>query len=113
MCTNYLQSLFVLLKRKLVFLTHEVTARWKLYILSTHIKHRSRIHERKILLRFLDIILRVLRLEVSVYNVHITNKFQTTFAGGGGVKFVSGVADPDPVSGIRCLLTPRSGIRDG
>jgi hypothetical protein len=29
---------------------------------------RSRIHELKILLRFLDIILRVLRLEVSVYN---------------------------------------------
>jgi hypothetical protein len=30
----------------------------------------------------------VLRLEVSVYNVYITNQFQTTFAqgeGGGGV----------------------------
>jgi hypothetical protein len=34
--------------------------------------------------RFLGIILRVLRLEVSVYNVYITNKFQTTFAQGGG-----------------------------
>jgi hypothetical protein len=32
--------------------------------------------------------LRVLRLEVSVYNVYIANQFQTTFArgaGGGGV----------------------------
>jgi hypothetical protein len=32
----------------------------------------------------LGIILRVLRMEVSVYNVHITNQFRTTFAGGGG-----------------------------
>jgi hypothetical protein len=44
---------------------------------------RSRIHERTISLRFLDMILRVLRLEVSVYNVHTTNQFQTTFAQGG------------------------------
>jgi hypothetical protein len=29
-------------------------------------------------------ILRVLRLEVSVYNVHITNQFQTTLLKGGG-----------------------------
>jgi hypothetical protein len=28
--------------------------------------------------------LRVLRLEVSVYNVYITNQFQSTFAQGGG-----------------------------
>jgi hypothetical protein len=35
-------------------------------------------------LRFLGIILRVLRLEVSVYNVYITNPFQTTVAQGGG-----------------------------
>jgi len=28
--------------------------------------------------------LRVLRLDVSVYNVYITNQFQTTFARGGG-----------------------------
>ncbi len=34
--------------------------------------------------RFLGIILRVLRLKVSVYNVYITNQFQTTFARGGG-----------------------------
>jgi hypothetical protein len=38
---------------------------------------RSRIHERTISLRFMGILLRVLRLEVSVYNVYITNKFQT------------------------------------
>jgi hypothetical protein len=52
---------------------------------------RSRIHERTILLRFLGIILRVLRLEISVYNVYIKNQFQATFAGGGGRggKFVS------------------------
>jgi hypothetical protein len=35
-------------------------------------------------LRFLGIILRVLRLEVSVCNVCITKKFQTTFVRGGG-----------------------------
>ncbi len=42
------------------------------------------IHERKISLRFLGIILRVLRLEVSEINVYITNQFQTTFAQRGG-----------------------------
>ncbi len=47
---------------------------------------KLQIHERTISLRFLDIILRVLRLEVSVYNVNITNQFQTTFALGGGVR---------------------------
>jgi hypothetical protein len=41
---------------------------------------RSRIHKHTILLKFLDIILRVLRIEVSVY---ITNQFQTTFYHGG------------------------------
>jgi hypothetical protein len=35
-------------------------------------------------LRFLGIILKVLRLEEFVYNDYITNQFQTTFAGGGG-----------------------------
>ncbi len=45
---------------------------------------RNRIHERPILLRFLSIILRVLRLEVSVYYVYIINQFQTTFARGVG-----------------------------
>jgi hypothetical protein len=40
-------------------------------------------------LRFLGIILRVLRLEVSVHNVYITNQFQSTFAqGDGGLKSV-------------------------
>jgi hypothetical protein len=32
----------------------------------------------------MGIILRVLRLEVSVNNVYITNQFQTTFAQGSG-----------------------------
>ncbi len=34
--------------------------------------------------------MKVLRLEVSIYNVYMTNQFQTTFAwgGGGGVKSV-------------------------
>ncbi len=41
---------------------------------------RSRIHELTISLRFLGIILRVLKLEVSVYNVYIKNQFQPTFA---------------------------------
>jgi hypothetical protein len=36
---------------------------------------------------FLGIILRVLRLQVSVYNVYIINQFQSTvLKGGGGVK---------------------------
>ena len=48
---------------------------------------RSRIHECTVSLRFLGIILRVLRLEVSVHNVYITNQFQTSFAQGRvGVK---------------------------
>ena len=38
----------------------------------------SRIHERTISLRFLDIHNLVLRLEVSIYNVYITNQFQST-----------------------------------
>ncbi len=48
---------------------------------------RDCIRERKISLKVLGIILRALRLEVSVYNVYITNKFQPTFSrgvGGGG-----------------------------
>ncbi len=35
-------------------------------------------------LRFLGIILRVLILEISAYNVDSTNQFQTTLAPGGG-----------------------------
>ncbi len=42
---------------------------------------RSRIHERTISLRFLGIMLRVLRLEVN-----IANQFQPTFALGGQVE---------------------------
>jgi hypothetical protein len=45
--------------------------------------NKSRIHERTILLRFLGIILRVLRLETSVYYVYITNLLKATFAQGG------------------------------
>jgi hypothetical protein len=42
----------------------------------------------------MGIILRVLRLEVSVYNVYITDQFQTTFTrgGGGGVNPLEEVA---------------------
>ncbi len=47
-------------------------------------KYRGRIHdEGRISLRFLGIILRFFRLEVSVCNVYITYQFQTTFARGG------------------------------
>ncbi len=48
------------------------------------LEYWSGIHERTISSRFLGITLRVRRLEVSVYNVYITNHFQTTFAHGGG-----------------------------
>jgi hypothetical protein len=55
--------------------------------LSTFIKSRNLIHECKITLRFLGILLRVVKLEVSKQNVYITNQFQTTFVqwgvGGG------------------------------
>jgi hypothetical protein len=40
-------------------------------------------------MRFLGIILRVLRLEVSEYNFYIINKFQITFAGGDIQEFDS------------------------
>jgi hypothetical protein len=55
--------------------------------------YRSRIHKHTISLKFLGIIFRILRLEVSVYNVYITNKFQTTFAQEGGVKSVVEVTE--------------------
>jgi hypothetical protein len=42
--------------------------------------YRSLIREHTFSLRFLGIILKVLRLELSICNVYITNKFQTTFA---------------------------------
>jgi hypothetical protein len=43
---------------------------------------RSRIHEHTISLRFLGIILSVLRLVVSVYNVYMINQLKTSFAQG-------------------------------
>jgi hypothetical protein len=51
-------------------------------------KSKAEINERSISLRFLGLILRCLRLEVSVYSVYISNQFQTTFAQGevGGRK---------------------------
>jgi hypothetical protein len=52
-------------------------------------KHVIRIRhtEADFMLRFLGITLRVLRHQVSVYNVYVTNQFQTNSAqeGGGGV----------------------------
>ncbi len=51
--------------------------------------YRSRTHERTISLGFPGIVISVLRLKVSVYNVIITTQCQTTFAlGRGGVKSV-------------------------
>ncbi len=44
-------------------------------------RSHPQIHERTI--SFLGKILIVLKLEVSVYNVYITNQFQNTFAQGG------------------------------
>ncbi len=43
----------------------------------------SQINKHRISLRFLGIILRIHRLEVSIYNVCLTNQFQTTFAQEG------------------------------
>jgi hypothetical protein len=54
-------------------------------------EYRSQIHEPTVSLRFLGIILRrVLRLEVSVYIVNITNQFNPLFngEGGGGVNLL-------------------------
>ncbi len=54
-------------------------------IVPCHAANRSRIHERTISLRFLGIL--ILRLEVSVHNVYITNQFQNHFCSrGAGVK---------------------------
>jgi hypothetical protein len=45
----------------------------------------------------------------------IATKFgrKSTYVVIGKLVFFISVADPDPGSGIRCLLTPGSGIRDG
>ncbi len=48
--------------------------------------NRSRIHDRKISLTFLGTILRVLRLEISVYNVYIQTSFKPLLLKGGGDK---------------------------
>ncbi len=55
----------------------------------------SQIHERTISLRFLDIILRVLRLEVSISDVYIVNHFQTTFAQVGGGRKIHSRGDSE------------------
>ncbi len=44
----------------------------------------NRIHERTILLKFLIIILRALRLDFRIKCLHLAMQFQTTFARGGG-----------------------------
>ncbi len=54
--------------------------------------YRSQIHERTISLGFLGIILRVIRLEVSGYDVYIAHQFQTTVAQGGGWEGVKSVS---------------------
>jgi hypothetical protein len=45
---------------------------------------RSGIHERTISLRFLGIIWRFLRLEVSIYNVSLQTSFKPLLLKGGG-----------------------------
>jgi hypothetical protein len=65
-----------------------------MYVHCTCLECRSRIHERTISLRFLGIILRVLRLEVSAYNVYITNSLKQLLlkvGGGGGGEGVKGI----------------------
>ncbi len=59
---------------------------------------RSRINEQTISLRFLGIIVRALRLEVSVQNVSITKQFQITFARGGGGGIPSPIASKNSAS---------------
>ncbi len=56
-----------------------IVKEFKAYVSYTLCTQCCRIHERTISLRFLGIILRVLRLEV-----YMTNQFQTTFAQGEG-----------------------------
>jgi len=60
---------------------HIIALYFSVHIFS-HLK--PKIRERTISLRFLGIILGVLRLEVSVYYVYIAKQFQTTFVGGEG-----------------------------
>jgi hypothetical protein len=58
-----------------------------LYVFERVPDTRSRIHERTTSLRFLGIILRVLKLEVSVYNVYFSNHLLQG-GGGGGSKIL-------------------------
>jgi hypothetical protein len=64
-------------------MTVQVNDTFLIHQLQLQTMTRSRIHERTISLRFLGIILRILRFEVSVYNVYIANQLQYTFAQGG------------------------------
>ncbi len=64
--------------------TSESIASLKVSLQSFHGCTLYQVHGRKISLRFLGLILRVLRLEVSVDNVYITNQFQTNLLQGGG-----------------------------
>ncbi len=59
-------------------------------------QYRSWIHERTISLKFLSIILRVLRFEVSIHTVYITNQFQTPLLlkGGGSCSATASVSYP-------------------
>ncbi len=54
---------------------------------------RSRIHERTFSLRFLGIVLKVLRLKVSVYNVYTSFKQLMLRGGGGGDPLVEGTVN--------------------
>ncbi len=71
---------------KLYDLSPTQHAKYLLYVdyFPTSEVHGSRIHERTISLMFLGIILRVLRLEVSLYNVYIQTSFKPFLLGEGG-----------------------------
>ncbi len=72
----------------------------------------SRIHEHTILLRFLSIILRFLRHEVSVYNVYITNQFQTCFArGGDSLDFFATYVQEFGLCTFTCCPSPLLSVR--
>jgi hypothetical protein len=55
----------------------------------------------------MGIILSVLRLEVSAYNVYITSRAQTTFAHGGGGRIKSVSKGDFDMEEISQLLRPR------
>jgi hypothetical protein len=70
---------------------------------------RSRIHERPVSLRFLGIILKVLRLEVSVYNVGIKTSFRPLLLKGWGESVSRSDCDKQEGKLLRLLsqLCPR------